>query len=298
MTAPAFSGPATVLVAVMVAYLGTFGPILGRRRFRELTRTRRHDPAALTRYYRRFLISWWLVALSVPVIGILSPSLRVEDLGIAWPSGRFALWIGLSAFALVAYLAITGQRVARMIRAGEVFPVRQAIAPALPSTPHERLLAVAVSVTAGIVEEVYFRGLLIAAGVGILGLPVLVSAALSLLLFAAGHLYQGGRGIIGSGTIGLLLTVLYLTTGSLLLPIIVHALVDINALVLIPASTPEQVAAAELRAEQAGAEALPTVDQSHDHEYDRDEQPTPPHGIDPAGQRSGGGLRPAAPGGD
>lgn len=295
MSAPAFSDPAVLLVAVMAGYLGVLGPVLGRRRFRELARLRAHDPTVLARYYKRFLISWWLVSLSVPAVLILSPGLHSADLGLTLPSGRYVVPAGAVACAFVAYLAVAGQRVARMIRAGEVFPARHAIAAALPGTPYERRLAAAVAVTAGIVEEVYFRGLLVAAGVGILGLPMLAAAGLSLLLFAVGHLYQGPRGVVGTGIIGAILTALYLATGSLLLPMIVHALVDINALLLIPASTPEQIAAAEARqlAAEVGSESEQEADditavpaQSRDNGETLAESPLR------------NGLRPAAPGDD
>jgi membrane protease YdiL (CAAX protease family) len=78
--------------------------------------------------------------------------------------------------------------------------------------------------------------LLIAAGVA-LGLPVYLAAALSLALFGWGHVYQGRAGVIGAITLGLVFTLLYLITGSLLFPIILHIGQDIVAFLLTPAVT-------------------------------------------------------------
>ena len=61
----------------------------------------------------------------------------------------------------------------------------------------------ALAVTAGVCEEIVFRGLLIAVGVHVLGLPLPVAAGLALALFAIGHLYQGPRGMIAVTLFGL-----------------------------------------------------------------------------------------------
>ncbi len=88
--------------------------------------------------------------------------------------------------------------------------------------------------TAGICEEVLYRGLLIALAVDLLGLSVLGAAILAVAIFAVAHVYQGLSGMLGTGLLGAVLAALYVTTGSLLLPIIVHALIDLRGLVLVP----------------------------------------------------------------
>ena len=92
-----------------------------------------------------------------------------------------------------------------------------------------------MAVTAGVCEEIVYRGFLIALGVGVLGLGTTPAALLALALFVAGHLYQGWRSMFLIALVGGALTRLYLTTGSLVLPIIVHALIDIMAMVVLPA---------------------------------------------------------------
>ncbi|MET7426577.1 CPBP family intramembrane glutamic endopeptidase [Dactylosporangium sp. NPDC005555] len=104
-----------------------------------------------------------------------------------------------------------------------------------PRTPAERRWAVVAAVAAGAGEEIVFRGLLIAAGAGILGLPLWAAAVLAAVLFGAGHRYQGIRGVIVTTGAAAVFTALYALTGNLLLPIVLHATVDLVSLLLVPA---------------------------------------------------------------
>ena len=54
------------------------------------------------------------------------------------------------------------------------------------------------------------------------------------LAFGWAHLYQGAGGVISTALIGVLLTVLYLVTGSLLVPMLVHVAIDLLAMLRAP----------------------------------------------------------------
>ena len=51
-------------------------------------------------------------------------------------------------------------------------------------------------------------------------------------IFGFAHLYQGAAGVIGTGMIGFLLGAIYLLSGTLLLPIVLHTLIDARAALL------------------------------------------------------------------
>ena len=53
-------------------------------------------------------------------------------------------------------------------------------------------------------------------------------------MFVAGHLYQGWRGMLPVTLAGFGPDHLYLRTGSLLMPILLHALIDLRGLVFTP----------------------------------------------------------------
>ena len=48
----------------------------------------------------------------------------------------------------------------------------------------------------------------------------------STLLFGLGHAYQGAGGIVRTGIVGLLFAGVYVTTGSLLAAMLLHAVID------------------------------------------------------------------------
>ncbi len=100
----------------------------------------------------------------------------------------------------------------------------------LPVAPLERRWWLVLSLTAGICEEFMFRGFLLHFLTGQMagGLSLNLTAAwlLSSLAFGLGHLYQGALGVLRTGLAGLMFGLLALLSGSLLLPMVLHVLVD------------------------------------------------------------------------
>ena len=56
----------------------------------------------------------------------------------------------------------------------------------------------------------------------------------SSLIFGLGHLYQGVRGVIGTTVLGLVFAVLFVITGNLAIPILLHAAIDARVLLMVP----------------------------------------------------------------
>lgn len=106
----------------------------------------------------------------------------------------------------------------------------------LPTTPAQRWMFALVCVTAGICEEWIYRGFML--HVLTAQLPSVNGWWLVLMqavMFGIAHVYQGRAGTLLTGVLGLILGVLYIATGSLLLPMILHALVDLRIFLLLPA---------------------------------------------------------------
>lgn len=104
----------------------------------------------------------------------------------------------------------------------------------LPATLTERRWWAFTSVTAGCCEEILFRGFMLHY---LHVLPWTMNLTLALLIssliFGWNHLYAGVGGAIGSAMAGFLLGLLFLLSGNLLLPIALHALVDLRMLVIL-----------------------------------------------------------------
>jgi uncharacterized protein len=96
----------------------------------------------------------------------------------------------------------------------------------IPETRAEKAVYVGVSFTAGICEELVFRGFLIAAlnvATGSIALAVLLSAA----VFGIAHAHQDKIGALRAALLALALTAPLLATGSLYPGIAAHAIVDL-----------------------------------------------------------------------
>ncbi|WP_456823845.1 CPBP family glutamic-type intramembrane protease [Cellulomonas sp. P5_E12] len=235
---------ATALVLVLAATaLVALDPVLGRRQHRRLV----HDLAAaddeVTRdaVRRRFYRSWtwlgWLagavavaLVLALPGVGVAELGLRLPHLGGLSEGGDDALAMVLGA---AVGLALSAGALAVVLRrsSARVRPVLAAVDVMLPTTPAARRGWAGLAVSAGVTEEITYRGLVVlalAVGLPSLGHGWVVAAAAA--LFGVAHWYQGRLGMLATGALGAVFAQLYLLTGSLLLPMVLHLLVDLRPL--------------------------------------------------------------------
>ena len=70
--------------------------------------------------------------------------------------------------------------------------------------------------------------------IGVLSGSALFGFAVSAVLFAGAHRYQGWKGMAGSAALSVIFTVFYWMTASLWMTMVLHMLVDLNGLVLRP----------------------------------------------------------------
>ncbi len=149
------------------------------------------------------------------------------DLGYTAPAGmRF--WVGAALVSLGAAVFFRSWLAVRRAGVAERERYREQIGQLghmMPRNRGEYALFVLLSCTAGIVEETLYRGYLLWYLGGMM--PLAAAVVVSSLAFGLAHGYQGAAGIGKTAVVGLVLAVLYLYTGSLWLPIIAHAVVDI-----------------------------------------------------------------------
>ena len=104
-----------------------------------------------------------------------------------------------------------------------------------------------LAVTAGICEELLYRGYLLWYLESRLALvPAVLIAS---LVFGIGHAYQGVRGVGVTTLVGIFMSAIYLLTGSLVACVVIHALMDLHAGQMARAAFP--------REEEAPVPALP-----------------------------------------
>jgi uncharacterized protein len=221
---PTFHATEVVLTALVVLVLAVSVLRASPAGMRERIRTR-----GLTAAFRRSAATNTLATLLALEAVLVGPGLDLADLGLRpVTAGDVLIALGLPATA-------AGTAAVLAIRSGGISPDDDPLSFLRPRTPSERRWAAAGAVAAGTGEEIVFRGLFIAAGTGMLGLPVWAAAVLAVILFGVGHRYQGVRGMITTGAAAVVFTVLYALTGNLIVPIALHITVDLVSLLLVPA---------------------------------------------------------------
>ncbi|MEQ4724125.1 CPBP family intramembrane glutamic endopeptidase [Nonomuraea sp. B19D2] len=218
---------AWVLAAALVLYLAAVAPFLGRRAYPRLERGEISRP----RYYTALSAEMWVWAAVAILVVALSPSISSADVGITEPASPAI------AYGVLVWLPIGMIPVVLLLRwlanQGIMLPWHAGVSDLMARTRRERWLAAMLAVSAGVCEEVVFRGLFIALGRE-LGLSLTVAAVVAVAVFVLGHIYQGPVGTLMAVVTGTAFTLMYLRTGSLLAPIGLHVMVDVVALILIP----------------------------------------------------------------
>ena len=163
-------------------------------------------------------------------------------LAVLWlaarPGPRTAAALGLGVRSISTFLAGAGaalvialilfvqaRRVSNNERSLErVRPKLERILLVLPHTVEERRLFLWLSLTAGVCEELLYRGFLFF----YLGhwMPPLAGLAVSSVIFGLGHVYQGVRGVLLTGLVGAFFGAAYMLCGSIAPAMVLHAAGD------------------------------------------------------------------------
>ena len=208
-------------LAVAVAY-----PIASYFSFQKLLRRIEAGETISPVYlYNMTLRSHWL--LFGVAIAIWAASQRSwAELGFGFQlDGPFLIGLALTLAALVG-LAMQLRRLTGAC-AKDIDTVRRQLGRIefmFPRNGNELNRFYGLSITAGIVEETLWRGFLF----WYLGhfMPLWGAAVVSSVGFGLAHMYQGARNVPQVILVGGVLSALYLITGSLWLPILLHAVFD------------------------------------------------------------------------
>jgi membrane protease YdiL (CAAX protease family) len=240
-------GPAALSAVVVAGYLVVGEPLVGHVLHRRFEGRLRSDPSARRSFYRRLLVLEWGLAVVAFVIWLSAPGVDAGEVGLRWPEQ----WPGPLTGAVVVLVVVFVLVSTRALRGGALLeapdaarrrgegrhaePPGHATLAVLPRTAGERRLFTVVGVTAGVCEEWLYRGFFLAVVAAVAGgLPDAVLVVLAGVAFGLAHAYQGRAGIVTTGVLGGVMAALYLSTGSLLLPVLLHAAIDLRFL-LVPA---------------------------------------------------------------
>ena len=238
-------GPAARAAVVVAAYLVVGEPVAGHVLHRRFEGRLRTDPGARRSFYLRLLILEWGLSLLALVVWLATPGVSAGQVGLRWPQQWPGPVTGLVVLLVVAFVVVS----TRALRSGALLeaaePVRRpgegrhaepaghATLALLPRTAGERRLFTVVGVTAGVCEEWLYRGFFLAVVAALAGgLQTWLLVVVAAVAFGLAHFYQGAVGILTTGLLGGVMAALYLQTGSLLLPVLLHAAIDLRFLLV------------------------------------------------------------------
>lgn len=184
------------------------------------------QPAERARFYRQTALLEWVFFVFL-IAAWFDFGRPIADLGFVMSKGP-GFWSGVAlCTALTGYL-VYAWRTAKNASPTEKAKYAESFGDLVIFLPHTRRELhnfYGVSITAGIVEEIVYRGFVI----WYLGqyMPIWGAVIASSVAFGLGHSYQGASGALRTGLIGLAFGALYVMTGSIWLPIVAHALADL-----------------------------------------------------------------------
>jgi membrane protease YdiL (CAAX protease family) len=206
-------------------------PLAGRRRYRALRSAVAVDPDTRLGFYAHSAARQWLLA-AVAVALLVAGGQSFAAIGLALrlrPSEATVPMLAVLGGVLV--IALGAIAVVRRAGGGAALGRRMAgsVSSLLPRTRGERWGFAGVAITAGVTEELLYRGFLVAFFHEVVpGLPLAAALVLSSAAFGLGHAYQGLPGVASTGVVGLGLATVYAAAGTLLVGMAAHAALDLR----------------------------------------------------------------------
>jgi membrane protease YdiL (CAAX protease family) len=194
-------------------------------------------------YREGILVGWIPVLILIPIF--LSFKIKFNEIGFRRISFNYNIWftlitliicIGFLVFLLYQMISyLVSEKYREKIKEEILKPKNRFMYNLiLPHTFKEKRYFLGICLTAGIVEEIVFRGFLLYILQGLFpNFSIAIIIIIAFILFGAGHLYQGIGGVFKTALVGGIICCLYLVTNSLVLSMIIHFIMDFSSAFII-----------------------------------------------------------------
>jgi uncharacterized protein len=225
---------------IVLLFLVTYEPVYGYFDYQKFKRRVAQFPLERVKYYKKVMLGLWIPTFIILGVTAFGP-LNIQDIGLKginintstlgpWVTyGSFGL-AGIYIVSLIYYLV--GSKVSVKMRT-DIAELKKkehekiAFKDILPHSKEDKRVWTYVSWTAGITEEIIYRGFLIFALFQLFpGLSIWPVLILSSLLFGLAHTYQGILNVIKTSLFGLFFAILYIGLDSIVPLMILHFLID------------------------------------------------------------------------
>jgi uncharacterized protein len=225
---------------IVLLFLVTYEPVYGYFDYQKFKRRVAQFPLERVKYYKKVMLGLWIPTFVILTITAFGP-LNFQDIGlkgITINTSTLGPWVTYCSFGLAGIYIVSliyylvGSKVSIKMRT-DIAELKKrehekiAFKDILPHSKEDKRVWTYVSWTAGITEEIIYRGFLIFALTQLFPVlsiwPVLI---LSSLLFGLAHTYQGFLNVIKTSLFGMFFAILYIGLDSIVPLMILHFLID------------------------------------------------------------------------
>jgi membrane protease YdiL (CAAX protease family) len=225
-----------LVLGVFLIYFIVGHGIWSMIKFKKMGTSRVQEVGIKKQLYTQTMISNWIPALIL--IGLFCHgtfSLKAMGLkGVVLHAYKWlSIPIAVLSVLIMAFFIYQTIALRIIVRKGKTIEIKltESLKALLPEARSEKVLWIGVALTAGITEELLFRGYLMYALESLIpGLGVVGALIASSLVFGVMHLYQGVPDAAKTATIGLLYGVVTIALGSVLPGMMLHFIQDLSSI--------------------------------------------------------------------
>lgn len=226
---------------LVIIFTLIYEPIIGYFDFKKFKVDVRENKYARLKFYKSAIVGLWIPTIFILLLVIFT-ELTLKDIGLSIPNidantlgpmVTYSVFVVASLnFIVVLYYSIGSQfsnKIKVKLEQAKQKEYENVIfSEILPISNKEKKIWNYVSLSAGITEEIIYRGFLIFAFAYLFpNLNIWLVILLSSILFGLAHTYQGFKtGVIRTTIFGVIFSILYIGIGSILPLIIFHFLID------------------------------------------------------------------------
>ena len=239
-----------IIAWIVVGYLLLFIPIVEYASYRNYKKQIADNTFRKQSFYNSAFVELWTPVICLIVLVIIG-ELKAQHLGFTRVvfnafSIDWLLFIGSIILAVIPVLILLltiyqyiGIRTNNDFRNAYMAAVKkketrdnhysEILGAILPKSKQEKIQWIFISITAGITEEILFRGFLVYwINVNFPNIPIPYLLLLQAIPFSLMHLYQGIRGVLTTFLMGIVFGVYVIVFGSIIPCIIIHIFVDLS----------------------------------------------------------------------
>lgn len=226
---------------LIIIFTLVYEPIIGYWSYKKFSVEVKQNQHVRTKYYKNIMLWLWIPTIFIFLL-VFFTDLTFENIGLTVPSintDTLGKWATYSVFAAALLYLISilyysiGYHVsdkvkAKLIEANQKASEHIRFEELLPVTKKEKKLWNYVSLTAGITEEMIYRGFLIYAIAYLFpNFSIWLVLLVSSFLFGLAHAYQGFKtGVLRTTIVGFIFSILYIGLGSIFPVMLLHFLID------------------------------------------------------------------------